>query len=64
VLAGGTHHAALIGRISPKSQPFLIGESYQGIAQAPGELLLEINDRGLPGNMGNFKVSIQVQKAS
>src|SRR5262249_25154041 len=52
---------ALIGKIGPNGQPFLIGARYDGQAGEAGPLFLTINDdlQGYGDNQGRMSVSVR-----
>jgi hypothetical protein len=58
------NHNALIGRIGPTGEPFLVGRSTSFTTPTAGRLLLGINDGGLENNRGSFEAVVTVDPAS
>jgi hypothetical protein len=50
----------LIGRIGDEGEPFYVGASYDGVAEARGRLWLGINDDDLEDNAGQFTVHVEL----
>jgi hypothetical protein len=48
----------LIGRIGEDGAPFVIGRAFDGLAPRSGRLWLGLNDDYLPGNEGQFEVTV------
>ena len=59
-VAPGLDRYALVGRIGPDGNPFLLGAKADFTVEAPGELYLALNDEWFEYNSGGFDVEVRV----
>jgi hypothetical protein len=52
-------HGALIGRLAPEAQPFVIGAELSWVAPAAGVIELGVNDADVSTNAGSFQVTLE-----
>lgn len=56
------NHAALLGKLGTRGEPFVIGSRRTYVAPAPGRLFLGVNDTDPSDNSGQFTVEVDVDE--